>query len=246
MVGAVHVVAPVVILPLLAAPAVAGPVDDALALAAPLRGQRLLSGLPAIPASAYAEVADGRVVTGVQDTGGDLKRVWGVGILPVTPAQLAAAISDDERKVQYTDLSKAVVLSGDRCASGRIVLQYLDVSLLSDRWWVVEQRVNSAIAAASDGKVRELVWSSVADAEARLTPELRSFVSGAVQVPATEGSWFLVDLGDGRTLVEYVQSTDPGGSVPAGLAASMASRTIGDTFAAMHKMALSSGACPVR
>jgi hypothetical protein len=233
---------PVVIL-CAAGVAAASPVDDALALAAPLRAQRMLSGLPAIPASAYAQIASGGVVTGVQDTGGALKRVWGVGILPVSPAALSAAISDDERKPQFTDLARAVLLSGKPCASGRVVLQYLDVSLLTDRWWVVEQRTNHAIAQASGGRVRELVWSAVDDPAARLTPDLAAYVSGAVQVPATEGSWFLVDLGDGRTLVEYVQSSDPGGAVPAGLAASMASRTIGDTFAAMEKMARAPGAC---
>ncbi len=247
MVGALHLLAAVVTLMLALLPVVAsaGPVDDALAAAAPHRALRTLSGLPAIPQSAYAQVEAGGVATGVQDTGGALKRVWGVGILPVSAAKLAAAISDDERKPQYTDLAKAVILSGRPCASGRVVLQYLDVSLVSDRWWVVEQRVNTAIAAASGGKVRELTWAAVDDPVSRLTPELAAYVEGAVQVPSTEGSWFLVDLGDGRTLVEYVQSSDPGGAVPAGLAASMASRTIGDTFAAMEKMARGTGACPV-
>jgi hypothetical protein len=227
-----------------AAPVDPAVVEAALAAAEPLRSRRMLGGLPAIPASAYAQVAaGGAAVTGVQDTGGPLKRVWGVGVLDAPAGALAAAISDDERKPQFTDLTKAVVLSGAPCADGRVVLQYLDVSLLSDRWWVVTQRVNKALAAESGGKVRELSWTAVSDAPARLTPELAAFVDGAVQVPATEGAWFLVDLGDGRTLVEYVQSTDPGGSVPAGLAASMAGRSIPDTFAAMQKMAKSPGAC---
>lgn len=224
----------------------AGPVDDALAFAAPFRGQRLLSGLPAIPPSAYDKVqAEGGVVTGAQDTGGPLKRVWGVGVLGVSPGALAAAISDDERKPSFTDLARAKVVSGSPCTSGRIVFQALDVTLLSDRWWVVEQRINASIAAASDGRVRELVWSGVDHPESHVTDELRAFTEGAVQVPATEGSWFLVDLGDGRTLVEYVQSTDPGGVVPASVAASMASRSIGQVFAAMEKMARSPGACRV-
>ncbi len=246
MVGALHLLVPLVSALLLVTTAAATPLEDAVALGASVRSQRLLSGLPTIPASAYATLESGGVVTGVQDTGGTLKRVWGVGILNRSPAELGAAISDDERKPKFTDLSKAVILSGRACASGRVVFQYLDVSLLSDRWWVVEQLTNEGIAAATSGKVREYVWKAVSDAPARLTPELATFVDGAVQVPTTEGSWLVIDLGDGRSLVEYVQSSDPGGSVPTGLAASMASRSIGNTFAAMEQMAGSTGACPVR
>ncbi|MCB9683857.1 MAG: hypothetical protein H6738_02120 [Alphaproteobacteria bacterium] len=221
----------------------AGTVDDALALAEPYRSGRLLGSVPTIPRDAYERAANGEVVTGNADTGEKLKRVWGVTVVDVPIDRFWAALNDDESKPGYSDLAHVELLSGDACQTGRVVFQYLDVSVLSDRWWVVEQRQNTAMLSGSSGKVREVTWRSLTDGESRLNEQAKTWAKKGTQVPFTEGAWFLVDLGEGKTLVEYVAASDPGGIVPAGLAASFASGSIANTFEGMKKLALAGGHC---
>ena len=130
------------------------------------------------------------------------------------------------------------------CGPERTTFQYLDVSVLTDRWWVVEQRANTALQARSGGRVRELVWRAADDADAILTASAREWTAKAVQVTRTEGGWFLVDLGDGRTLVEYVVASDPGGAIPAGVANRFAASGIAGTLDAMRRLAVAGPGCP--
>ena len=77
------------------------------------------------------------------------------------------------------------------------MFQYLDVDVLSDRWWVVEQRENLALIEASAGSVRELTWNSVDKPEALLTPAAKQWAAKGVPVVTTRGGWLLTDLGGG-------------------------------------------------
>lgn len=208
------------------------------------RGARLLSSVPAIPADAYARAHSGEVVTGVvavDDT--VLRKAWGVAVIDTPIDRFWAAINDDRSKPDYTSLGQVVLLDGEYCGPRRTVFQYLDVSVLSDRWWVVEQKVNTALADRTGGRVREMAWTSVSDAHARLDDVSREWAAKGVQVPFTEGSWLLADLGGGRTLVEYYAWSDPGGSVPAGMASRFAAGGISDTFSAMKRLAAAGPTC---
>jgi hypothetical protein len=225
--------------------AFAGTVEEALAIAAPFRALRMTANAAAIPAEDWARVASGEVVTGpVPASASGLKGAYGLAVFPVPIDGLWRAINDDRSKPDYSDLAHVEVLRGEPCGAERTTFQYLDVSVLSDRWWVVDQRANTELAARSGGKVRELVWRAAGDGEAALSPSAREWAARGVQVTRTDGGWFLVDLGDGRTLVEYVVSSDPGGAVPVGIANRFAASGIAGTFDAMRRLAVDGPRCP--
>jgi hypothetical protein len=208
------------------------------------RGQRNLDSAPAIERSAYERALGGEVVTGLVDVPGHKARLaWGVAVVKAPTDRFWAAVNDDRSKVAYTKLEHLELLSGEACGPSRVVFQYLGVSLLTDRWWVVQQRHNTGLASATEGRLREVSWKSVADQAAALTPSARTWADQGMAIPFTEGSWLVGDLGDGRTLVEYYAWSDPGGSVPARMASSFAAGGIEDTFASMTTLATKGPNC---
>ncbi len=214
---------------------------DAVRVAASLRSLRL-AALPSPPETAYARALLGEVVTGVEDTEGP-RRVWGVTVLDVPIGDFWGAINDEEGKVRYTASDHMALLKGEPCGPRRTVFQYAGGGALTDRWWVVDQRVNLPLAERSAGQVRELVWRSVEDARPLMGAATAKLADEGMQIPFTEGAWLLVDLGDGRTLVEYSSRTDPGGWVPDGLGASFAASGLAQNFQNMAALAKSGPAC---
>lgn len=217
-----------------------------LEVAAGVRGARLVDDAPAIPEEAYEKAFAGKVETGLVDKPGFKARVaWGVGVVDVPIARMWAAVNDDASKPDYTALEHVVLLGGELCGDDRRVFQYLGVSLLSDRWWVVDQHQNTAVATQTGGAVREVMWRSVDDMAAAVVghPEAVSLAEQGIPIGFTQGAWFLVDLGGGRTLVEYHALTDPGGNVPARLASSFAAGGISETIESMAKLAEKGPTC---
>jgi len=224
--------------------AMAGPAEDRVAEIVATRSQRNLDSAPTIERAAYDEALTGEVVTGLVEMEGSKARLaWGVGVVEQPADRFWAAVNDDRNKVAYTKLEHLELLEGDYCAPRRVVFQYLGVSLLTDRWWVVEQRHNTALAAATEGRLREMSWKSVADMPAALNDSAKQWADKGMPLPFTEGSWLVADLGDGRTLVEYYAWSDPGGNVPARMASSFAAGGISDTFATMAKLAAKGPTC---
>lgn len=236
-------------IPLLVATAAAGPIplpelQARLAEVEPLRAARLGTNAPAIPDSAWPEVANGGVATGLVDADGTkARKIWGVGVVDVPIAAFFSAINDDQNKVDYTKLDVLRILDGELCGSPRTVFQHLPVPLLSDRWWVIEQRIHTELQAETKGRVREMVWRPAPSGVPDLPTDLRDLTAGEQHVTFTHGGWFLVDLGEERTLVEFWSWSDPGGNVPVRLAASMALGGIEDTFATMSDLARRGPAC---
>jgi hypothetical protein len=214
-----------------------------LAAASPHRGLRIAARPPQLPAEAYAVAASGQVATGLEEVAGHrAKQVWGVTVVDVPIDRMWAAVNDDRSKVEFTALGYLELISGEFCSAHRRVFQYLDVSLASDRWWVVDQRMNTSLAAASGGKVREVIWTSV-PGEVPLQGEAAERAAQAVRVTETAGAWLLVALPGGSTLVEYHALSDPGGAVPAGLASRFAAGSLEDTFQQMANLARKGPTC---
>lgn len=208
------------------------------------RSQRGLSSTPDIPRSAYDTALAGEVVTGLIEVEGHKARIaWGVGVVDQPIDRFWAAVNDDRSKVAYTKLEHLELLDGAYCGSPRLVFQYLDVAMLTDRWWVVEQTQNAKLSSATDGRVREMSWKSVSDAPSKLNAAAKTWADKGMQLPFTEGAWTLADLGDGRTLVEYYAWSDPGGNVPARVASSFAAGGISDTIASMTALAKKGPTC---
>lgn len=227
---------------LIAGVAAATDVPTRLAEVAPLRSLRATNP-PAIPESGYTRAIAGEVATGVTSAGDGKSRVWGVAVVNVAIDRFWGAINDDQAKPRWTDLAHLELLRGEWCAPKKTVFQYLDVDFFGDRWWVVEQLHNDALAKASNGSVRELGWRSVPDAEALLNETAREWAARGVQVETTAGAWLLVDLQNGTTLVEYSAYSDPGGLVPAGVLARFAAGSVASTIESMRKLAVDGPAC---
>lgn len=211
---------------------------------APLRSLRNTPNAPPIPLGAYDEVAAGQVATGVVNTPGQKHRkIYGVGIVDVPIGRFFSAINDEKNKPDYTTLEHIVLLDGDYCGAERIVFQVLPVPIVSDRWWITRQSINTALQQKSSGRVREMSWRPEPAGKQHMTPLTLALASKGVEVTMTHGGWFLIDLGEGQTLVEFWSWSDPGSGVPAGMAASFAARSIEDTLGTMTELAQKGPAC---
>ena len=74
--------------------------------------------------------------------------------------------------------------------------------------------------------MRELVWSSSADASEVTSDKARELVAEGVPVAFTKGSWYLTALDDSHTLVEYYSWVDPGGNLSPKMMAWFAGKSI--------------------
>lgn len=213
-------------------------IDARVGELASVRSMRAAEGVPTIPASAYAELSEGDIETGlVSVEGHKAKKAWGVAVVNAPIDRLWAAINDDHGGLAYNKLDSSEVVSGTRCASGRGVLQFLPVPWISDRWWITYITENTALREATSGRVRENTWSSNNDTAVLTTPTAQATIEDGIPIEFTKGAWFLADIDGSSTLVEYYVWTDPGGSVPAGLASSFAAGGIKDTIEAVTRFA---------
>ena len=202
------------------------------------RSIRGLSSAPAVPREAYDRALAGEVVTGLQSVEGHKAQIaWGVGVVSQPIDRYWAAVNDDRKKTEYTKLAHVELVAGEYCGAKRTAFQYLDVAMLTDRWWVVDQVQNTRLHQQTGGRIREMWWKSVDTAESALSEGAREWAAKGMRLPFTEGSWTLVDLGDGRTLIEYYAWSDPGGNVPAKMASSFAAGGISETIASMAQLA---------
>jgi len=209
-----------------------------------LRSLRITEGIPVIESSHYEVAARHEVSTDLQAVPGHkAKKAFGVVVLDAPIGRVWAAVNDENSKVEYTKIGFLEVLKGKACVSGRHVFQYLPVRFVTDRWWIVEQIANSELFDASGGRVREMRWTSVDDEPSTSTS--RTWSEKGMRIAYTQGAWFLVEIDPTHTLVEYYVWSDPGGSIPAGLASSFASGSISETLMTMERLAKDGPTCPI-
>lgn len=224
-----------------AQPAWAGDLTAAVEAAGPFRSLRMAEA-PQIPAWAYARAAKGEVATGLEAVDGSAAgKGWGVAVLDAPVEAVWMAINDESRQAGRMPVSVSAVVGGAAYAAPRQVFEYLPLPIVSDRWWVVDIAHNGPLYAASSGRMWELSW--VDDPNAQQVVDASAYASQAasgVPVAFTRGAWLLIDAGEGRTLVEYYAWSDPGGSVPAGLASRFAGGAIRDTLKAAGALATES------
>jgi hypothetical protein len=227
--------------------ALAFDVNARLAEVSTLRSQRLSKVVPTLSTEAYAKAAAGEVATGIEKVPGhEAKLGWGVGVINAPIEAVWAGINDETRHGDLLPLSHVEIVSGAACADRRQVLMVLPLPVIADRYWVNENRFASALATASNGQVRELTWSSVADPAAVTTSAAgKAAIDGLVPMTFNRGAWLLISLDADHTLAEYHSWVDPGGAVPAGAASTFATSGIVDTFRAMETYA-KRGSLPCR
>jgi hypothetical protein len=227
--------------------AAAADADAVLARLAEARAAapRLADKAPPIPDAAWRKAAGGAIPTGVAPVPGEKATIgWGVAVLDVPIGRMWGALNEELHHQDLLGLGHVEIVRGAPCADRRRVMMVLPLPIVSDRWWVVENRENTALQTATAGRARELTWRSVADPAAEaLSPEARAAVDGAIPVRVNQGAWWLVDLDGTHTLAEYHAWSDPGGDLPAGAASRFANSTIASTI---EKLAAYAERAPVR
>lgn len=207
-------------------------------------GLRLSAMHPSIPPDAVKTLSKGNIATGLKDMPGQVAKIaWGVAVLDVPVSALFSAVNDDLNKPEYSKLSHVQLLEGEYCAERRLAFQFLPVPLITDRWWVIEQRRNRALRERSQGLLRELIWVKQADGTPLLDARAKAVASGGMQAAENSGGWWLLALDAKTTLIQFWALSDPGGSVPAGLVSQFAGGSIRDTFGRMETLAQRGPAC---
>lgn len=214
---------------------------------AALRPQRQAASPPTIPADAYDKAARGDVVTGLAQVQGGSKAAWGVVVVDAPVGRVWAAVNDFSSRTDYSKVAFSQVQQGEHCGSGRQVFQYLPVGFpVSDRWWVSTLTINESLWQASRGQLRELWFRASTDPALIRTDEARAKSAEGVPVGKSEGGWLVIDLGGGRTLIEYFAYSEPGGSVPTSFANAFATGGVKGTLQAVAKLAHADPRCPER
>ena len=220
---------------------------EQLAEVAALRALRITDHAPPIPREAWQQAAGGEIVTGIAVVEGHKARAgWGVAVLPVEIGMLWSGLSDVGSHRSLPGLSHVEIVHGAPCTDLRRVMMVMPLPIVSDRWWVVESRSNTALAAQTDGHVRELIWTGVIDPLSEsISAEGRAHIEGAVAVTFNHGAWLLIGLDKEHTMVEYFSWSDPAGELPAGPASAFTAAAIADTIAAMGQYAAGGqSSCP--
>jgi len=205
----------------------------------PLMVHRIAPNPPTIPATVWDDVAAGAIVTGVEALPGQRSRKgWGVALLDVPIDRLWWGLNDELHHQELLGLGHVEVVSGAPCADGRQVMMMLPLPIVSDRWWVVENRYNTTLSDHSGQRVRELMWHDIPNPQAAaLSEAARAAIVDATLVASNVGAWLLIDLNGTSTLVEYHAWSDPGGSLPAAAASAIANASIAGTIEKMAEYA---------
>lgn len=206
-------------------PALAGPVEDALALIAAHASQPV----PALTAEHRSRLASGdaialtvgaQAVAGLRVVRAPMDQVWRAVHNPAVTGDPAVR-----------ELRLSAQPDGTELWYGRMSLP----APLSDRQWVVRSSIHTALHDASGGRAWERSWVEVDDGLPLARPALSSGhlegvsvedLAQGVVTPTNRGAWIVVDLGDQRTLVVSHARTELGGSVPTWLVRDVARRQV--------------------
>ncbi len=221
----------------LAATADLARVQERLEEVSPLMGLRLAETRPPIPDAAWTKAAAGEVATGIAEVEGHEAKIgWGVAVVEVAIDRFWRGLNDELYHQELLGMGHIELVRGSVCQDRRHVMMLLPLPLVSDRWWVVENRYARALEQKSGGSVRELSWHQVKVEASELSETAQGLVEDAVPLAFNTGAWLLVALEE-QTLVEYHAWSDPGGDIPAGPASSFASASIEDTIRTMERYA---------
>ncbi|MEC7983989.1 MAG: hypothetical protein VX278_02425 [Myxococcota bacterium] len=203
---------------------------------APYRNMRLGEGIPQIPEEAYQRAAQGEIITGIQEVSGHSASIgWGVAVLKAPIDDFWAGINDGEAHVGKTPIQFAKVISGEPCMDQREMLMILPIPIVSDRWWIIRSSTNPSLKLESKGRMREMSWSNVSNAEKRPLPEdLKERVEDKTVVDFTKGAWLVLQLDEEYILGEYHTWAIESNQLPFSVSKSIVRSSITKTIRAME------------
>ena len=198
----------------------------------PLRASRLERAAPRSTDDDVRKAAQGSVAVHVSGY-----KAWATAVLNLPIGKFWAGLNDETRHPGYTAVAYSELIKGSPCQSGRAVLQYLPIPMVTDRWWIGHIRSNANIARASSNSVREMVWRGSVDPTEVTTESGRKIIDKAAPVGSTRGGWLLVAIDQFTTYVEYYSSTNPGEGIPSSISSRLAGQGVRDNIDAMKKFA---------
>jgi len=202
------------------------------------RAYRGIDTVPEIPAKAYQAALDGEVAKGIEVVE-DIKAAkgYGIAVFDIPIAQMWKAVTDEDHHAGKLPIQVSKTIRGTPRTHDHVLFQWMDIPILDDRWWMVQINYTSSLYSDSGGQLWELTWqdrNKDAALRARLPPDR---MEDSMPVAWTKGAWLLMQLDDGRTLVEYHTWSDPGGSVPVAMATRFAANEVVNTLKGMAKFA---------
>ncbi len=203
-----------------------------LAEVEPLRELRIQRSAPQIASADVRKAAAGTVVTGLLESSSGSK-AYGVAVVDVGIGRFWAALNDETRHPGYTAVTYSELVSGKVCQSGRRILQYLPVPMLSDRWWIGVLTTNGKLMSQSGGSVRELSFASSTDPSEITSEAGQKMIANGTPLGFSKGGWFMVAVDDRHTYIEYYLHTDPGGRIPGSMASMFATKGVRQNIEAM-------------
>ena len=169
---------------------------------------------------------NGIVVYNRPTEGSDIQQIKAIGEFDA-PSWVVKNVLGDQ--ANYTDFMPYTAISTilEEEPGHKIVYQYLDIPLLSDRDYVL--RVEERSRRDADGAIiYEQTWQST------LHPQSPP-PDGAIRLEDTRGSWTLVSIDGGqRTRGTYRVHTDPGGAIPTFIVNATNRRAIPSLFEAIR------------
>jgi len=221
--------------------ALAAHADDAAdvhALLQQWQHQRMLEKAPSITVEQVRQALSGERVKGIQVIEG-VAAALGYGLttydLPV--ADVWRAVADENHHEAYLPVNNSLVVQGRAGADDHLIYQFMELPLVSDRWWVTRIRYNRALHTATNGQAWELAFSDVLGDAATLAGLDQSLLAEGIPLAWTRGAWLFVSLGASRTLTQYVVWSDPGGSLPTAAASRFSAGAVVSTLDSVEKMA---------
>jgi hypothetical protein len=201
------------------------------------RDHLVFKARPSITDSQYLEALGGTPVSGIFiEEGKKEGQGWGITVFDHPVERVWAAIIHEEAMDGKFSLGISTIIEGQAFRSGRLIFQTLELPRpLSDRYWVTRATHGSEAFAESGGALWEVSWQDVNKEFSLSGTPYAQYEENSTPVEWTLGAWLLVPLSNGKTLVEYVVSSSPGGRIPPALAARFAPGQVLQTLDGMEK-----------
>jgi hypothetical protein len=203
------------------------------------RPHRLAKSGPSITVDEVGQALSGKIVSGVEVVE-NIKagKGYALAVFDIPIAHIWRGIVDEDHHAEHLMVDVSKTVEGTPRQDQHTLFQYLDVPIFSDRWWVVKQDFNEALYASSQGRAWEVAWTDRQKDAAFIASMDPALIEHGIPIRWAKGAWFLVDLGGGRTFVEYHTWTHPGGKVPVGPATRFAAGEVRDNLEAMVNFSL--------
>jgi hypothetical protein len=186
------------------------------------RQLRYYQDMPAFSDDDYRRIIAGKAQITYRDIAGSglKKSLLGV-ILPISAEKLWLIVNDRNHfEYFFKGVTEAVILN--RVGASVTTFQFLELPVVSNRYYVTTATVNLKLNQAAGGKMLESSWDAVTDPQPFIEAGLkngsikttRQMLLKGVLIKRNFGAWLLTPLPNNRTLLEYYLFSDPDGSIP--------------------------------